>query len=55
MTAEIIWVTLVIFVATALGTGILGYFKGFKDGAKDTAEFIEFLKRSENKESEDTE
>lgn len=55
MTVEAIWITLVIFVVTALGAGICGYFKGFKDGAEDSAEFIEFLRRSEEKESEDTE
>jgi hypothetical protein len=55
MIVEGIWVTLVIIVALTLSVGILAYFKGVKDGAKDSAEFIEFLKRSENKESEDTE
>ncbi len=55
MTAEALWVIIVIIVGLSLGTGILGYFKGFKDGAEDSAEFIEFLRRSEEKESEDTE
>lgn len=55
MTVEALWVTIVINVALTLSIGILAYFKGFKDGAEDSAEFIEFLKRSEDKESEDTE
>ena len=55
MTVEALWVTIVLIVGSILTTGILAYFKGFKDGADDSAEFIEFLRRSGEKESEDTE
>jgi hypothetical protein len=54
MTVETLWVILVAVVVLTLVTGILAYFKGFRDGAEDSAEFIAFLKRSEEKESEDT-
>ena len=55
MTVEINWIILVAFVAIALGSAIFGHFKELKDSAKDSAEFIAFLKRSEEKESEDKE
>lgn len=55
MTAETLWAILVVVVGLNFLTGILAYLKGFRDGAEDSAEFIAFLKRSEEKESEDTE